>query len=87
MKKSDDEDDDQCCISSEIRESLEKISIADDRDEGRFFKDLQGNFFIHAFFWLGRLSSIKFRNFSSGFLPVCIFSLSWKECKYNSCKI
>ena len=37
MKKPDDEDDVQCCPSSEIRESLEKISIADrDTVEGRF---------------------------------------------------
>lgn len=76
MKKSDDEDDDQCCISSEIRESLEKISIADDTDEGRFFRDLQLIFFIHAFPWPGRLSSVIFRNFPSGFLRACIFLLS-----------
>lgn len=36
MKKSDDEDDAPCCPSSEIRESLEKISIVDDTGEGRF---------------------------------------------------
>ena len=36
MKKSDDEDDIQCCSSSEIRESLQKISIVDDTVEGRF---------------------------------------------------
>ena len=36
MKKSKDEDDVQCCPSSEIRESLEKISIVDDTVEGRF---------------------------------------------------
>ena len=35
MKNSDDDDDVQCCPSSEIRESLEKISIVDNTAEGR----------------------------------------------------
>lgn len=62
MKKSDDEDDIQCCSSSEIRESLQKISIVDDTVEGRF--RVQKWIFLLILYYNNQGSRLKGPNFS-----------------------
>ena len=52
MKKSDDDDAVQCCPSSEIRESLEKISIVDNAVEGRLLGFRENWIFLLVLYYI-----------------------------------